>query len=366
MDNSGNIYFAGGDDNYSSDDYYIIKLDSNVNLEWTRSFDKNGESDYATSLKTDKHGNLFVTGYTTENEITSMTTLKYNTNGYLLWSKSEGQYSGGNDLELDMYGNAYATGFITESGSSQNYLTVKYNTNGDSLWNKKYNGTRNHRDISKIVALDINGNLYITGQSIGLGTGAYHDDIVTIKYSEAYSLNSTLNLTSIIEGFYNEDLNTMVSDTVQIFLRSVTSPYSVVDSAKSVLDISGNGTFDFSNTDVDTPYYIIVKHRNSIETWSSIGQSFTSNQLSYNFTENSDKAYGSNLVLKGNKYCIYSGDVNEDGYIDLSDVITINNDVIDFVTGYNLTDINGDNQSDLSDLITAYNNSLNFVSMKRP
>ena len=46
-----------------------------------------------------------------------------------------------------------------------------------------------------------------------------------------------------------------------------------------------------------TSYYLVIKHRNSIETWSATGVQFTSGNLTYDFTSTSDKAYGNNLKI---------------------------------------------------------------------
>jgi hypothetical protein len=178
-----------------------------------------------------------------------------------------------------------------------------------------------------------------------------------------------LNLKAFIEGFYNSSLNTIVSDTIRVYLRMTTSPFSKVDSAKSKLDSSGAGTFFFSNISNGTNYYIVLKHRNSIETWSNSGNSFTSGSLVYDFTTASNKAYGSNQIqidASPVRFAIYSGDVNQDGAVDLSDLSLIDNDAYNFVSGYKKTDLNGDNFTDLSDYTIADNNSYNFVSVVKP
>ncbi|MDQ3020684.1 MAG: hypothetical protein M3R36_08950 [Bacteroidota bacterium] len=51
-----------------------------------------------------------------------------------------------------------------------------------------------------------------------------------------------LQLTVWIQGFYNPNLNIMVSDTVRVYLRNNFSPYSIVDSAISFLSTSGVGS----------------------------------------------------------------------------------------------------------------------------
>ena len=179
----------------------------------------------------------------------------------------------------------------------------------------------------------------------------------------------TLNLTAFIEGFYNPVSNIMVSDTVKVFLRNKFSPYAIVDSTASVLNSSGSGTFTFSNPINGLNYYIELKHRNSIETWSSSGHSFTSNTLSYNFSTANTQAFGNNMKLVDASpvtYAIYSGDVNQDGFVNLTDVVSVYNGSSNFITGYVPEDVNGDNIVDLTDLVITYNNSSNFVSLVRP
>jgi phosphoribosylformimino-5-aminoimidazole carboxamide ribonucleotide (ProFAR) isomerase len=67
-------------------------------------------------------------------------------------------------------------------------------------------------------------------------------------------------------------------------------------------------------------------------------------------------------VQVGTKWCIYSGDVNQDGTIDGTDAQLIDNDAGLFVSGYVNTDVNGDGTVDGSDAVIAGNNSDNFIS----
>ena len=60
-------------------------------------------------------------------------------------------------------------------------------------------------------------------------------------------------------------------------------------------------------------------------------------------------------------YAIYSGDVNQEGIVDLNDIVLTYNDANVFATGYKVTDLTGDNLTDLNDVILAYNNSAGFV-----
>jgi hypothetical protein len=125
-----------------------------------------------------------------------------------------------------------------------------------------------------------------------------------------------------MEGFYNTGGNRLNSkDTCKVYLRQISSPYSIVDSSKAIIDsLTYNGAFVFSNAPTGV-YFLAVKHRNSIETWSKTGGvTFTQGTtMAYDFTTSASQAYGNNLKLKGSKYCIYSGDSNQDGVINNSD-----------------------------------------------
>jgi endonuclease/exonuclease/phosphatase family metal-dependent hydrolase len=175
----------------------------------------------------------------------------------------------------------------------------------------------------------------------------------------------TLNLTAFIEGFYNGLI--MIPDTVTAYLHQSISPYAKIDSVKIRLDSLGSGNGKFFNTPSGT-YYIVIKHRNSIETWSKAGgEAITKgSSITYNFTNDSSKAFGNNMKKINNKWCIYSGDVNQDRYVNLTDITLIGNDAFNYPTGYRLADLNGDGYVDLNDLTICDNNSYKSVSTKKP
>lgn len=162
-----------------------------------------------------------------------------------------------------------------------------------------------------------------------------------------------------------------MKDTVKAYLHSNISPYNVVDSATAVIDSNTfTGSFQFLNATSGT-YYIRLKHRNTLETWSkSGGETFTlGTTMSYNFTNNQTQAYGSNMNLVDpapTRYGIFSGETNADGTIDVSDIVNVYNDQINFLSGYVTTDLNADYFVDVSDVVIAYNNAISVVSVSKP
>ncbi len=170
----------------------------------------------------------------------------------------------------------------------------------------------------------------------------------------------TLSLTSLMEGFWNGTI--LIQDTVRVYLRNQTSPYAIVDQAKIKLNSAGTGTLQFSTAPSGT-YYIAVVHRNSIETWSKIPQSFTAGTAkTYNFTTGAAQAFGNNMLLKSGKYVFYGGDVVRDGTVDASDISTVDNDATLSLSGYVVSDLTGDDFVDAQDLAIADNNATNGVS----
>jgi hypothetical protein len=179
----------------------------------------------------------------------------------------------------------------------------------------------------------------------------------------------TLTLSALLEAMYvsGGGVMTMTPD-VTVELHNA-STLAVVESKTATLSTSGLGTFIFTTATSSTPYYLVVKSANTIETWCANPVSFTGGALSYDFTTGSDKAYtdGSNspLVDHSPKFCIYSGDVNQDGFITTDDYTSIDNDAGNF--DYHIaTDVNGDGFITTDDYTFIDNNGAAFIQRQIP
>jgi len=187
--------------------------------------------------------------------------------------------------------------------------------------------------------------------------------------SEIVNSNSYVRVKLTVSGQYNiltQKLNQI--DTSRAYLMNVTSPFLTVDSSIALIDsISFETNFEFRNAPTGT-YYLKIKHRNSIETWSkSGGFVFTRYaMMNYDFTSSQTQAYGNNLTQIENVWGIYSGDVNQDGMIDGTDAAQIDNGIMSFLSGYVSADLTGDNFVDAADAAIADNNVRRFVSVIRP
>ena len=186
----------------------------------------------------------------------------------------------------------------------------------------------------------------------------------------AESPNTTLNLTMFIEGFYNAGSNSQFSDTITVQLRNSTSPFAIIDEAKAIVSANGSAVLKFGLA-VTGQYYIAAKHRNSIETWSKAGgETFTAfGTMNYNLSSTSSQAFGNNITsidVSPVRFAIFSGDENQDGIIDATDISDIENDAANSVFGYVPTDITGDDAVDASDISLAENNAVNSIGVVTP
>ena len=203
-------------------------------------------------------------------------------------------------------------------------------------------------------------------------TGLYYYFIAALDIHGNYSPvavtqapSTSLDLTMFIEGFYDAGSNMQVSDSVSVELRNSISPYAIAGQTKGVVKSEGMVRLYFGNI-ASGNYYITVSHRNSISTWSANSILIISGGLnSYDLSTANTQAYGNNLTrvdLSPVRFAIYSGDENQNGIVDLSDVVNVSNAAGSFTTGYVPTDMNGDGVVDLSDMVITSNNASAFIS----
>jgi uncharacterized delta-60 repeat protein len=189
LDYSGNVCVAGYSwGNGSSADYAVVRYRPNGDTAWVRRYNGPGNNwDQAVALVVDVAGNVCVTGQSDQNPTypynQDYATVKYTSTGDELWISRYDGPAHLNDyvyaMALDALGNVYVAGSSTVGASDLDYATVKYRPNGDTAWVKPYNGTGNGYDYCYAVAVDDSGNVFVTGGSLGAGTGM---DFLTIKY----------------------------------------------------------------------------------------------------------------------------------------------------------------------------------------
>ena len=205
--------------------------------EWAKSAGGTSPDDSGNSIATDESGNVLVTGNFRSPSISFGSTLltnagandiftvKYNTNGNVLWAKSAGgaSFDEGLGITTDHNGNVLVTGRFASSsitfgstmltngdttGTMFDIFIVKYDSIGNVLWAKSAGGTSS--DQSNSIAIDDSGNVFVTGYftspSITFGTTTLTMSFGSFKiFTVKYDPNGNVLWAKSSDGTNSED-----------------------------------------------------------------------------------------------------------------------------------------------------------------
>ena len=182
----GFVYVTGRSQvNGTGFDYVTIKYSTDGVFQWEQrynNFPTNGH-DEAVALAVDATGNVFVTGRS-QGSGTGLDylTIMYNVGGNELWAVrfDNNGTDEATDIAVDVAGDVYVTGRSQGSGTNFDYHTIKYDSSGNVIWRARYNYA-DRVDEATAIAVDAAGNVFVTGRSEGTITGF---DFATIKYEQ--------------------------------------------------------------------------------------------------------------------------------------------------------------------------------------
>ncbi|HMS65756.1 MAG TPA: hypothetical protein PKD83_10955 [Ignavibacteria bacterium] len=190
----------------------------------------------------------------------------------------------------------------------------------------------------------------------------------TFIFRPSIGVRTTLNLklAAWLEGNYSNGTGNQYGDTITVIARNQNSPYLALDTVKA--NLADNGTIDltFCGLYNDSCYIYQINNRNHIETWThDVCEKIDECGEVFNLRNAASQAFAGNMApvlglfsagASPTEYAIYTGDINQDGTVDASDLSQVENAVGIF--DYIPEDVNNDLIVDASDIALVENNSL--------
>ncbi|MBK7852806.1 MAG: metallophosphoesterase [Bacteroidetes bacterium] len=208
----------------------------------------------------------------------------------------------------------------------------------------------------------------------------------TIPVGATANASMTVHLHLFIQGYYmgNQEMRAPLfssglssdptaCDSITIEFRNSSPVHGIEFSSRTLLHTDGNCSVNFPGSFSGGQYFIVIRHRNSLETWSAAAQLLQHNDT-VEFADVITKAYGNNLATLGDGFFgLWSGDVSDgispglqDGMIETSDYIHIENASQMFLAGYVTEDLTGDVLVESADYSLAENNMQILLIVARP
>ncbi len=191
---SGSL-FAG---NAGGRDVFLVKFKPDGSQDWATQLGTTAD-DISRSVATDKDGNIFVTGETQGNLFGTnaggrdVFLVKFKPDGPQDWATQLGTTADdiSRSVATDKDGNIFVTGetqgnlFGTNAGGRDIFL-VKYDSSGNRKWTRQLGTIAD--DIGHSVATSATGNIFVTGETqgnLGRNTNAGFRDIFLTKFDSA-------------------------------------------------------------------------------------------------------------------------------------------------------------------------------------
>jgi len=225
------------------------------------------------AMTIDASGNIYITGPADGGKKTGLdfVTVKYAPNGHLEWSAQYNGPSSGEDwpyaIAVDVNGNVFVTGrsFTSKSGGSSynfDYATVKYNPQGGLVWARRFGSAGNKNDVAQDVKVDVTGNAYVTGYtdaSLVLGGG---NAIVTIKYNQSGDTAWTAKY-DVLPNIYGDSGN---PNQEQAYSLAVDADGNVCIAGTVLVKYNSSGLIAWEDRSINDRREVLVDHSNNVFT----------------------------------------------------------------------------------------------------
>ncbi len=178
VDSSGNVYVVGktkgaiGKQNYGGNDGFIVKIDDQGNIIWTRQFGTEGD-DELTHVTVDKSGYIYATGFIADkNNDLDVLTIKLKNDGDVVWQKQFGtdRTETGVSLIVDTHGDIYLIGATQgvmgkASQGQEDCFILHLDNDGNQQHVVQFGTSANDQGFG--ISLGHNSNIYVCGQTEG-------------------------------------------------------------------------------------------------------------------------------------------------------------------------------------------------------
>lgn len=288
----------------------------------------------------------------------------------------------GTFVESDGTANTTANSYVTFYNSNVDGINGAY---GMIIPNNNANGVQRFEQYdlntgAMIGCAKDNDGIWPSGANTVNPTNGTTAVAITSTDAPLNNCDATLTLKCYLDGYYVGAgmMNTVLMnqavvnagmndcDSITVELHNTTSPYNVSYSFSGRLQTNGTLSCSFPGTAIGSSYYLVVKSRNALETWSAAPISISTSN-SYDFSTASTQAYGSNqMEVDPGVWAFYTGDMNQDGAIDAFDYLVMDPDIQNGNSGYLSTDLNGDGSVDAFDYIVYDPKSYNGVTIQTP
>ncbi|MEP7165179.1 MAG: reprolysin-like metallopeptidase [Ferruginibacter sp.] len=311
-------------------------------------------------------GNGCQTGFTGTFQVNTIAA----TGPFVVTAPNGGENYAGNSVQLITWNTAGTNGGLINTTN----VKISLSTDGGFTYpNVIIASTPNDGSESLMIP-----NLSTTTARIKVeAVGNIFFDISNNNFSITAASGITLNLKFFVQGYYISANNmqpvlnnqsvpsslTSQTDTVIVELHHPTT-YALIDSKKAVL--LTNGTVSATFAQPAGSYYIGIRHRNTLQTWSAGAVACSASTPLYDFSTAANKAFGNNQVqVAPGIWAFFTGDINQDEYIDGNDFPLYDSESASgglYDGTYTVTDMNGDGFVDGNDFPVYDVNSSNGVS----
>jgi hypothetical protein len=215
-------------------------------------------------------------------------------------------------------------------------------------------------ELTPVITVNPSSTTTYTVTGTQLNTGCSSTETITIVVNPC---NAQLDVKVFLQGFYlgggfmnatlmnqGVSMDPTVCDSITVALYSTTMPSVPLAAETTLLKTDGTATVPVPIGLVGQSCYVVIKHRNSLETWSALPITL-STVNNYDFSSSVSAAFGDNQAMMDTYAAIYSGDINQDFVVDAFDYLSLDIDLVLGLSGYLNTDLTGDGSTDAFDYL---------------